>query len=411
MKGLGTAPTPSNAVKPGGRATVALGIDNLSTLEELFGDEVRTALLDKVRAIFEQHVPQSVVMRQTQHNRFLLDMPGMDEQAVEHLVVTLQQAAARDAVPTTYGPVSVTISAGCAFVEPDALDHTHEASALHALHAGMADGVGAYRVARDDAALIAYRTRLMQASQAAMGEQDLALAFQPVVRAEGSNVISFHECLVRIRKPDGGVLKAASFMPTIERLGLAPLIDRQVLMMTFEQLTLHPLARFSINIFSHTMQDRQWMLLFENAVCSDPTLAERLIVEVTERAALLDLGRTGDFMDRLRDYGVTFALDDFGAGHTSLRYLRDLRFDILKIDGRFIRDVNEDDDNAFLVETMVRIAQRFDMMSVAEAVQTPAEARCLSDLGVEFFQGFQFGSPSLILQPTPTPMPSVAVQA
>ncbi|MEL6999196.1 MAG: EAL domain-containing protein, partial [Pseudomonadota bacterium] len=100
-----------------------------------------------------------------------------------------------------------------------------------------------------------------------------------------------------------------------------------------------------------------------------------------------------------------------GAGHTSLRHLRDLRFDILKIDGRFIRDIEASPDDAFLVSTLVSIAQRFDMMTVAEAVQTPAEARCLSDLGVEYFQGFFFGSPSLRLSPTEKPMPLIAAQA
>ena len=126
---------------------------------------------------------------------------------------------------------------------------------------------------------------------------------------------------------------------------------------------------------------------------------------------MLDPPRTRAFMDRLRAAGVSFALDDFGAGHTSLRYLRDFRFDMIKIDGRFVHDVQDDPDNAFMISTLVEIAQRFEMMTVAEAVQTPAEARCLSALGVEFFQGFQFGSPSLLLKPTPTPMPSIAAQA
>lgn len=389
---------------------LAVGVDNLMPLEELFGPEMGGAILDAVERVIAMTVPRVASIRRTRHSRFLLHLPGYAESDVVRLFSQLQDRAAADSVATPFGPVAVTLSAGCAFDGPGITPETLEPAALQALHAAMADGVGGYRTAKDDSALIAYRTRLMQASQAALGEQDLALAFQPIVRAEGSNMISFHECLVRLRKPEGGLITAAAFMPAIERLGLAPLIDRQVLMMTLEHLTLHPLARFSINIFPHTMQDSQWMMLFEHAVQSDPTLAERLIIEVTETAALLDLPRTLSFMDRLRDHGVSFALDDFGAGHTSLSYLRELRFDILKIDGRFVRDVHQDDDNAFLVETMVQIARRFDMMSVAEAVQTPAEARRLSSLGVEYFQGFQFGSPSLVLQPTPTPMPEVAVQ-
>ena len=116
-------------------------------------------------------------------------------------------------------------------------------------------------------------------------------------------------------------------------------------------------------------------------------------------------------MERLRGHGVSFALDDFGTGHTALRYLRDFRFDILKIDGRFVRDIELGSDDAFILERMIEIARRFEMMTVAEAVQTPAEARCLAELGIEHFQGFHFGCPSLMLEPTPTPMPMVAAQA
>ncbi len=244
-----------------------------------------------------------------------------------------------------------------------------------------------------------------------VGDSRLGLAFQPVVRASGGNVISFHECLVRLRQPDGGLLRAGAFMPEIERLGLAPLVDRQVLAQTFTVLARHPSARFSINVCPQTMHDRAWMTLFDESVARDPTLAERLIVELTETGSMLDHGRTRAFMERLRGHGVSFALDDFGAGHTALHYLRDFRFDILKIDGRFVRDIRHGSDSAFLVERMIEIARHFEMMTVAEAVQSPAEARCLAELGAEHFQGFYFGSPSLMLGPTTVPMPAVAAQA
>ncbi len=200
-------------------------------------------------------------------------------------------------------------------------------------------------------------------------------------------------------------------MPAIEQLGMAPMIDRRVLQLTFETLRQHPTARLSVNIFPHTMQDRAWLDSFDEAVSQEPELAERLIVEVTETAAMLDAGRTKRFMDLLRAYGVSFALDDFGAGNTSLRQMRDLRFDILKIDGHIIYNIDKSPDDAFLVQTLISIAQRYDMMTVAESVQTQAEARCLASLGIEFFQGFCFGSPSLRLNPTEQPMSMVAAQA
>lgn len=395
-------------------ALLALGVDNLLALEELFGELLAETVMGALRQRFLTIIPRIAELEETQRRRFLVTLPGFDELAVRGLMQQLQSVAAADPIATSGGLVAVTISGGCTFVPAGETLQCGRAPALHALHNAMAEGVGAFRAARDDKDLLDYRARLMSVSRAtlgAMGPEYLAIAFQPVVRASGSHVISYHECLVRLRREDSSLLTAAAFMPEIERLGLAPLIDRQVLGMTLEALRRHPVARFAINIFPQTMQDRAWMQAFDRAVARDPSVAERLIVEVTETAALLDTLRTREFMDRLRVHGVSFALDDFGAGHTSLRHLREFRFDIMKIDGRFIRHIDQDPDNAFLVDALVRIAERFDMMTVAEAVQTQAEARCLKELGVEFFQGFRFGSPSLKLEPTPTPMPAVAAQA
>lgn len=396
-------------------AQIALGIDNISVLEDIFGDQLGQEIVDAVEARIRQTIPHLCGYRRTSHDHFLICLPGKDLAAALAMVEGVQSAVASDLLDTRAGPVAVTVSAGCAARARDLGEKNDlEPLALQALHMAKRAGVGSVRTAEDDGALLRYREQLIQTSRAtigAMGDDRLTIAFQPVVRASGGNLISFHECLVRIREDEKTVIPASAFMPVIEQLGLASLIDRQVLKMSMETLIRHPTARLSINIFPQTMQDRAWMRLFENVAESDPSLPERLIVEVTETAAVLDPPRTQAFMDKLRAFGVSFALDDFGAGHTSLRYLRDFRFDIIKIDGRFVHDVHMDPDNAFIIKTLVDVARRFDMMTVAESVQTPAEARCLSGLGVEFFQGFQFGSPSLLLKPTPSPMPSIAAQA
>ncbi len=392
-------------------AFLALGVDNLDTLEELFGDALGDALVRDLSRRLQPIVPHTAEIRVNRRHRLLIALPQFGRDAILQLVEALQTATASESFETRHGPVALTLSAGCAF--GDGNDNL-EGPALHALHGAMSGGVASVQIASGDAALLNYRSGLMQASRAAIGKpgsDHLTMAYQPVVRGEGGKIISFHECLARIRTPEGKVLTAASFMPAIERLGLAAMVDRQVLGLACDALANYPLARFSINIFPQTMQDLEWLKILEDRLADDATLAERLIIEVTETSALLDLKRTRAFMDRLRRYGASFAIDDFGAGHTSLGYLRDLRFDMLKIDGSFVRNVDRNPDSAFLIDTLVHVARRFDMMSVAESVQTPAEARCLNDLGVEYFQGFQFGSPSLMLEPTPSPMTMVAAQA
>lgn len=396
----------------GGVTLLAIGIDNVSILEELFGPDLGADIEAAVQDRLRRRIPHIAEIRSSGHRKTLVAIPGCGENDLSTLVAALQADMASDTIPTSQGPVAVTVSVGA--VETAAVpEGLIEAAALHALHTAMSTGPGSFHKARDDSALLEYRAELMSAARASVSaiESDrLAIAYQPVVRAAGSDVIAFHECLARIRSSGGEILKAASFLPAIERLGLAPLIDRHVLKMALATLRSHPRVRLSLNIFPHTMQDRSWLEVFDAGCDRDPGLAERLIIEVTETAAMLDANRTCTFMDGLRASGVSFAMDDFGAGHTSIGSLRDFRFDILKIDGGLTRAVDSDPDKAFLVHMVVQLAERFEMATVAEAVQSMAEARALRDLGVEYFQGFQFGSPSLILNPTDNPMPMIAAQ-
>ena len=101
-----------------------------------------------------------------------------------------------------------------------------------------------------------------------------------------------------------------------------------------------------------------------------------------------------DFMDRWQVRGICFALDDFGSGQTALRYFKDFFFDILKIDGQFVSGIARDPDNQALVRSMVSIAQHFDMMTVAEFVETKADADVLASLGVDCLQGYLHGAPT-----------------
>jgi EAL domain-containing protein (putative c-di-GMP-specific phosphodiesterase class I) len=389
------------AAKRGPTALIIFGIDNIGALEDLFGEPLGDEIIDAVQARIGPALPEKARIWRAEHRRIALSIPQLDHGGVSALVTQLQSSIAQQAIPTSQGPVAVTLAAGCV-VGDEAHPEISGSAARHALTEAMGCGVGCIRFAEETDTAARQRDGIVSAAQVAMGairNGDLVIAYQPVVSAHGNNRAAFHECLVRVREPSGDLIAAAEFMPAMEQLGLATLIDRQVLVMALEALAHQPGIRISVNIFPQTMQDAQWMILFNEGTKRDPTLAERLIIEVTETAAMLEPARTLEFMDRLRRQGCAFALDDFGMGHTSFGSLRDFRFDIIKIDGSFITDVLTNADSRFFVTKLVEIGQHFDMMTVAEFVQGPAEARVLRDLGVEYFQGFYFGSPSLLLDP------------
>jgi EAL domain-containing protein (putative c-di-GMP-specific phosphodiesterase class I) len=383
----------------GPTALIIFGLDNIGALEDLFGEHLGDEIIDAVQARMAPNLPARAKLWRAEHRRIALSIPQLNRTGASTLVSQLQSTLAQQPIPTSQGPVAVTLSAGCV-VGDDREPAVEGSAARHALSEAMACGVGCLRFADETIDSALRREEIIAAARVAMGalsNGDLVIAYQPVVSATGKNRAAFHECLVRVRERSGNLIAAAKFMPAIEQLGLATLIDRQVLVLALDALAHRPGIRVSVNIFPQTMQDAQWMILFNEGTSRDPTLAERLIIEVTETAAMLEPARTLEFMARLRRHGCAFALDDFGMGHTSFGSLRDFRFDIIKIDGSFITDVTTNADSRFFVAKLVEIGRHFDMMTVAEFVQGPAEARILRDLGVEYFQGFYFGAPSLVL--------------
>lgn len=392
-------------------AMAILSIDRIMVFQEIFGSGFADELAGQVRARIARFLPPGASCRQISNYRIVVENVGADEQQLLNLVDRVQAGIALRQIDIRDMTMAVTLSAGIA-IAAGASHEDLETAAQQALWRATADGAGGIRIVHGVDDVERTRSDVMEIAQATCGALDaghITLAYQPVVSANNTGFVSFYECLARIREPNGLVRPAGSFMPVVERLGMAPLIDRQVLVMTFEALARHPERRFSVNVFPETMQDAQWLLLFDRCARQMPGLADRLIIEVSETSSLLDISRTQRFLDRIREYGTALAIDDFGAGNTSIAHLRDFRFDILKIDGRFIQKIVENSDHAFLVEKIVEIGQRFDLMSVAEFVETRAQIEILARAGVDALQGYYFGAPSLLLDLPTNDTPAEAV--
>ncbi len=139
-----------------------------------------------------------------------------------------------------------------------------------------------------------------------------------------------------------------------------------------------------------------WLRTLRAGLAEDDRIGERLILEITESSAMGLPELVGRFMQELQSHGVSFALDDFGAGYTSFRYLRDFCFDMIKIDGQFIREISGQRDNQVLTRALQAIAHHFDMFTVAESVETADDAAFLIDMGIDCLQGYYFGAPTIV---------------
>ncbi|MFC0279623.1 EAL domain-containing protein [Falsigemmobacter intermedius] len=237
----------------------------------------------------------------------------------------------------------------------------------------------------------------------ALREGRTALAFQPVVLARDKGRVAFYEGLIRILDTSGRIIPAREFITAVETRETGRLIDCAALTHGLTILQRVPDLRLSINMSARSIGYGRWMNTLHQGLKQDDTLAERLILEITESSAMMMPEVVSAFMDELHGLGIAFALDDFGAGYTAFRYFREFFFDMVKIDGQFIRNVASNPDNQVLTRALTSIGQHFDMLVVAEAVESQADADWLASLGVDCMQGYHFAAP--MLQPDWLPRP------
>src|SRR6202044_518859 len=188
-----------------------------------------------------------------------------------------------------------------------------------------------------------------------------------------------------------------TFLYIAERLGLIQEIDRWVVHQATTLLAEHRAARrdlrFAVNLSGHTLGDSEFLDLIERRLQETGVPADRLIFEITETAAVANIARAAAFAARLSDLGCHFALDDFGAGFGSFYYLKPLPFDYLKIDGEYVRHCATNETDRILISAVVQIARGMGKHTIAEFVGDQETVEVLTQLGVDYGQGYFLGRP------------------
>ncbi|MGD9295310.1 MAG: EAL domain-containing protein [Roseobacter sp.] len=241
-------------------------------------------------------------------------------------------------------------------------------------------------------AVTARDKQVMDMVAGAIRHKQVLLAFQPIMQGRDQSKVAFYEGLIRVLDETGRVIPAGVFMDTIENSDLGRELDTLALHKGLRALHENPHLRLSINMSARSIGYKAWNQTLNRWLKQNELIGERLILEITESSAMMVPELVVDFMDRLQMQGICFAMDDFGAGYTALRYFKDFCFDIIKIDGQFIQGIAGDSDNQAMTSAMISIARNFDMLTVAEFVENQEDADTLVRLGVDCLQGFHFGA-------------------
>jgi EAL domain-containing protein (putative c-di-GMP-specific phosphodiesterase class I) len=297
-------------------------------------------------------------------------------------------------IPTKSGPVSVTASIGAISIPRHARNADEAVNRVQeTLDSAKRRRAGSFSLWRPNVERDAQRRvniRVTDEIVTALNERRIVAAFEPVVEAR-SRQPAFYECLVRMEQEDGQALLAPDIVPVAERLGLIRLVDHRVLELAVAELAASPSVRLSLNISPATTMDPDWWTGIESLMRAHPGVGERLIVEITETVAIQDIDDVRGFVTRLKNFGSQIAIDDFGAGYTSFRNLRKLGVDIVKIDGAFVQNIARSADDRAFVHTLIDLANRLQIKTVAEWVQDEEAAVMLREWGCDYIQGRLIG--------------------
>ena len=384
--------------RPSPAAFLAVGVDNMATINETFGNDAGDSVLIEIGCRLDDCLRVSDIIGRLGDDRFGVLLIHCPPEAIAAAAEKIRSAVSGTPIQAVSGAVCATVSIGsAAFPEHGLTSYeviTRAESALAEAKRTGRDCHIHYRLTERQRDRRHRGLAVVEDVRAALREERIRFAFQPVVAAD-TNEISYYECLLRMYMPDGRLIPAGEFVPVLEQLGFIRLIDRYVLDKTLAELQADPKVRLGFNISGLTAADRAWLRLLVSRLRNRPDLASRMVIEITETAALYDIEESARFVGALREAGCHVALDDFGAGHTSLRHLQSLEIGTVKIDGSFARNLAGNPENQVFLRHLIGLAKGFGFMTVAEGVAASEDAAILRREGINFLQGYHFGRPSL----------------
>ncbi|MHB1783072.1 MAG: putative bifunctional diguanylate cyclase/phosphodiesterase [Acidimicrobiales bacterium] len=243
---------------------------------------------------------------------------------------------------------------------------------------------------------VSVRFALLQELHQALSSDELSMYYQPLVELASGAVVGF-EALMRWHQRTRGPISPDVFIPLAERSGLIAELGEFALReacgvaASWQKAVGDGVAPYvSVNLSAHQFHDSALLASIDQMLSEAPLAPDRLVVEITESTALVDVARAARTIEELHRLGVAIALDDFGTGYSSLSYLARLRPDIIKIDKSFVSSRAESAHAESLLGAMVSLGHDLDMIVVAEGIETPEQLARLRALGCDLGQGYLF---------------------
>ena len=287
---------------------------------------------------------------------------------------------------------------------------------VHAIISWRGDNVPCYRRAREirldhgERWPVLYESDMHIAVEAfrCMREGRVAVHWERVCDYRHPDHVLYHEGLARFAGP-AHLLSPALVFPALARTGLASSFDRLMVDLVLEHLRADPSATLGVNISATSAHLNGWWGGVLADLAEDPDLSRRLVVEITETEQITHIGQTIAFAQRLRAIGVTLALDDFGAGYTSIRQLMDLMPALVKIDGLFLQRAARTESPCHSLPYLIGLIRELGGTVIVEGVETQAMADIAFFSGATWHQGYHYGRPAVERVGVTHPLHGIAI--
>lgn len=376
-------------------AFALVALTNLGAINEAYGFDVGDLVVVEVSRRLRAAMRGGDTLGRFSTSTFGMVLQECERADLEVAAARLSGAVHDDPVLTPTGPIAVRIALG-AVVAPRHARTVEEMVARARAALGRAretpSALAIYAPDPDRDVSRHANMKLADDLVAALNEKRVLLAYQPVVRAETGETC-WSEALARVVTASGEAISGGPLAAAAEEVGLVHMLDRRALDIAIARLANEPDAKIAVNVSAATTGDARWAQTLDAWLTLRPDMAERLVVEITETAAIRDLAATRDFVASLKARGARVAIDDFGAGHTSFKALRELKVDIVKIDGSFVQDLESSADAGAFVRALLALARELGFETVAEKVESQAVADLLKDWGATYLQGDFVGQP------------------
>ena len=376
-------------------AVLFVDLDGFKAINDTLGHSIGDQLLKSIAIRIRDILPANGRVARLGGDEFAILQISAEQPSAA--IALAQQIIDAVGLPSAIEGYDVTVSAsvGIAVANSDSMSaEVFLKSADIAMYSAKSDGPGNYRIFDNEMdAVVQARCALEKDMRNGIVQNDFRLFYQPLVNLQTQRVTAF-EALMRWQHPERGLVSPIEFIPLAEDTGLIVRLGEWALRVACAEAMSWPdEICVSVNLSAVQFAKGDLVSTVMNALASSGLPASRLELEITESVLLEGSEHNVRILDQLHELGVRISLDDFGTGYSSIGYLRSFKFDKLKIDQSFVKDLLADEKSLAIVRAIVGLGASFGITTTAEGVETEDQRSCLNHEGCTEVQGFLYSEP------------------